>query len=47
MVQRSGADGQGNYLFVQNNFYYDAFFLKAIGTPISSHLLDLFSTEVR
>ncbi|KAF9484939.1 hypothetical protein BDN70DRAFT_824769 [Pholiota conissans] len=30
MVQRSGADGQGNVLFVQNNFYYDAFFLKAI-----------------
>ncbi|KAF8188320.1 hypothetical protein BJ912DRAFT_1031903 [Pholiota molesta] len=26
----TGADGQGNYLFVQNNFYYDAFFLKAI-----------------
>jgi len=22
--------GQGNVLFVQNNFYYDAFFLKAI-----------------
>lgn len=31
LVQRSGHDGQGNFLFVQNNFYYDAFFLKAIG----------------
>lgn len=31
MVQRTGAQGQGNILFVQNNFYYDAFFLKAIG----------------
>ncbi|KAI0628726.1 hypothetical protein C8Q77DRAFT_1067117 [Trametes polyzona] len=30
MVQRTGAQGQGNILFVQNNFYYDAFFLKAI-----------------
>ncbi|KAH9483665.1 T-cell immunomodulatory protein [Psilocybe cubensis] len=30
MVQRSGSDGHGNFLFVQNNFYYDAFFLKAI-----------------
>jgi len=30
MVQRSGNGGQGNVLFVQNNFYYDAFFLKAI-----------------
>ncbi|KAJ7494497.1 hypothetical protein B0H11DRAFT_2004943 [Mycena galericulata] len=30
MVQRTGGSGQGNILFVQNNFYYDAFFLKAI-----------------
>ncbi|CAL1703385.1 unnamed protein product [Somion occarium] len=30
MVQRTGDQGQGNVLFVQNNFYYDAFFLKAI-----------------
>jgi len=30
MVQRSGNGGQGNVVFVQNNFYYDAFFLKAI-----------------
>ncbi|CCM05781.1 uncharacterized protein FIBRA_08014 [Fibroporia radiculosa] len=30
MVQRTGAQGQGNILFVQNNFYNDAFFLKAI-----------------
>ena len=31
MVQRTGEQGQGNVGFVQNNFYYDAFFLKAIG----------------
>ena len=31
MVQRTGEQGQGNVWFVQNNFYYDAFFLKAIG----------------
>jgi len=30
MVQRTGDQGEGNILFVQNNFYYDAFFLKAI-----------------
>ncbi|KAJ7778659.1 hypothetical protein DFH07DRAFT_730793 [Mycena maculata] len=30
MVQRTGGSGQGNILFIQNNFYYDAFFLKAI-----------------
>ncbi|KAI0059037.1 integrin alpha N-terminal domain-containing protein [Artomyces pyxidatus] len=30
MVQRSGDQGQGTVLFVQNNFYYDAFFMKAI-----------------
>ncbi|KAJ7368771.1 hypothetical protein DFH08DRAFT_762818 [Mycena albidolilacea] len=30
MVQRTGTLGHGNVLFVQNNFYYDAFFLKAI-----------------
>ncbi|KAF9551253.1 hypothetical protein CPC08DRAFT_316251 [Agrocybe pediades] len=30
LVQRTGSAGQGNFMFVQNNFYYDAFFLKAI-----------------
>ncbi|KAF9533608.1 hypothetical protein CPB83DRAFT_783291 [Crepidotus variabilis] len=30
MVQRTGDQGEGTILFVQNNFYYDAFFLKAI-----------------
>ncbi|KAH6919108.1 hypothetical protein BKA70DRAFT_1249281 [Coprinopsis sp. MPI-PUGE-AT-0042] len=30
MVQRSGNDGKGRITFIQNNFYYDAFFLKAI-----------------
>ncbi|CAK5279256.1 unnamed protein product [Mycena citricolor] len=30
LVQRTGSFGQGNILFVQNNYYYDAFFLKAI-----------------
>lgn len=31
MVQRTGQAGHGHVRFVQNNFYYDAFFLKAIG----------------
>ena len=31
LVQRTGSAGRGNFLFIQNNFYYDAFFLKAIG----------------
>ncbi|THH05309.1 hypothetical protein EW145_g4893 [Phellinidium pouzarii] len=30
MVQRTGEQGQGPILFVQNNFFFDAFFLKAI-----------------
>ncbi|EIN08003.1 hypothetical protein PUNSTDRAFT_121158 [Punctularia strigosozonata HHB-11173 SS5] len=30
MVQRTGQAGAGNVMFVQNNFYYDAFFLRAI-----------------
>ncbi|KAG6899532.1 hypothetical protein C0993_009348 [Termitomyces sp. T159_Od127] len=30
MVQRTGDAGHGNIIFVQNNYYYDAFFLKAI-----------------
>ncbi|KAJ6515434.1 hypothetical protein C8R45DRAFT_956505 [Mycena sanguinolenta] len=30
MVQRMGTLGHGNIQFVQNNFYFDAFFLKAI-----------------
>jgi integrin alpha FG-GAP repeat containing protein 1 len=34
MVQRTGGQGAGRVLFVQNNFYYDAFFMKAIrGSP--------------
>lgn len=36
MVQRTGEQGQGNVWFVQNNFYYDAFFLKAIGKSPTS-----------
>ena len=31
LVQRTGSAGHGNFLFIQNNFYFDAFFLKAIG----------------
>ncbi|KAJ3731690.1 hypothetical protein DFJ43DRAFT_1132384 [Lentinula guzmanii] len=30
MVHRTGDSGKGNVLLIQNNFYYDAFFLKAI-----------------
>ncbi|KAJ7063605.1 hypothetical protein C8F01DRAFT_1133673 [Mycena amicta] len=30
LIQRTGGSGKGNIQFVQNNFYYDAFFLKAI-----------------
>lgn len=30
MVQRTGKQGAGRVFFVQNNFYYDAFFMKAI-----------------
>ncbi|PFH53586.1 hypothetical protein AMATHDRAFT_137318 [Amanita thiersii Skay4041] len=30
LVQRTGDTGEGKILFVQNNFYFDAFFLKAI-----------------
>jgi hypothetical protein len=36
MVQRTGEQGAGRILFVQNNFYYDAFFMKAIRTCHSS-----------
>ena len=38
MVQRTGEQGQGNVGFVQNNFYYDAFFLKAIGESSMNRL---------
>jgi hypothetical protein len=34
MVQRTGSDGGGNVHFIQNNFYHDAFFLKAIGLSL-------------
>lgn len=30
LVQRTGTQGEGTISFIQNNFYYDAFFLKAI-----------------
>lgn len=32
MVRRTGDQGAGRVLFVQNNFVYDAFFMKAICT---------------
>lgn len=34
MVRRTGDQGAGRVLFVQNNFDYDAFFMKAIGAAI-------------
>jgi integrin alpha FG-GAP repeat containing protein 1 len=34
MVRRSGDQGAGRVLFIQNNFDYDAFFMKAICTAI-------------
>ena len=40
MVQRTGIQGEGRISFVQNNFYYDAFFLKAIGKYLHSNLVD-------
>jgi integrin alpha FG-GAP repeat containing protein 1 len=50
MVQRTGEQGAGRILFVQNNFYYDAFFMKAIRTSAflsdsSSHLTPLISAS--
>jgi integrin alpha FG-GAP repeat containing protein 1 len=42
MVQRTGAQGEGRVLFVQNNFYYDAFFMKAIRTGVYILLLSDF-----
>ena len=40
MVQRTGEQGAGWVLFVQNNFYYDALFMKAIRTqPFSIYIL--------
>ncbi|KAF8123775.1 hypothetical protein EV363DRAFT_1179119 [Boletus edulis] len=30
IIQRTGAQSHGTVTFIQNNFYYDAFFLKAI-----------------
>jgi hypothetical protein len=34
MVQRTGSQDGNKVLFIQNNFYYDAFFLKAIGASV-------------
>ena len=47
MVRRTGEQGAGQVLFLQNNFDYDAFFMKAICTavlyiPALSVLSDLF-----
>lgn len=47
MVQRTGQQGAGRLLFVQNNFYYDAFFMKAIRpslfhTSVTYIISDLF-----
>jgi integrin alpha FG-GAP repeat containing protein 1 len=48
VVQRTGEQGAGRILFVQNNFYYDAFFMKAIRmvvflSDVPSHLTPLIS----
>lgn len=42
-VQRTGAQKRGTVTFIQNNFYYDAFFLNAIGMydPVFGTLLAL------
>lgn len=44
MVQRTGEQGAGRVLFVQNNFYYDAFFMKAIRTAAFYSTLRLVSS---
>ncbi|KAG5350908.1 hypothetical protein C0989_008806 [Termitomyces sp. Mn162] len=41
MIQRTGDAGHGNIIFVQNNYYYDAFFLKAIGRT-NNYIENLF-----
>jgi hypothetical protein len=52
MVQRTGEQGAGRVLFVQNNFYYDAFFMKAIRTQrfslyiLLSVLSDLLASQM-
>jgi len=47
MVQRIGSQSGSRVLFIQNNFYYDAFFLKAIGSFLFSVGMDAFSSELR
>lgn len=42
LVQRTGNDKQGTITFIQNNFYYDAFFLKAIGKPPPRQITPVF-----
>ena len=41
LVQRSGEQGRGTNLFIHNNFFYDAFFLKAMGKLLHSKILCL------
>lgn len=43
MVRRTGDQGAGRVLFVQNNFDYDAFFMKAIGAAIISTYILFYS----
>ena len=38
MIQRSGEQDQGTMTFVKNNFYHDAFFLRAQGELARCHL---------
>jgi hypothetical protein len=39
MLQRSGEQGDGKITFVRNNFFHDAFFLKAQGGSYSEFKL--------
>jgi integrin alpha FG-GAP repeat containing protein 1 len=36
LVQRTGEQGGGTNSFIHNNFFYDAFFLKAMGKLCSA-----------
>jgi len=46
VVQRTGGQKQGSVLFVQSNFYYDAFFLNAIGEGRMSRAMTAMSSYV-
>ncbi len=47
LVQRTGEQMGEKVTFVQNNFFHDAFFLKALGTVVSLSMCFVMALHIK